>query len=102
MLPIGEAAVDRRDLAVISAVIEIIDGLVAAAPEDRMAMLIALRRLPPRRRAIVVLRYLQDLSESDTADALGISVGAVKSGAARGLAQLRAAQPDALEEARHD
>lgn len=74
----------------------------AAAPEDHLAVLAALRRLAPRQRAIVVLRYLQDLSESDTADALGISVGAVKSGAARGLARLRAAQPNPLEEAHHD
>ena len=63
-----------------------------AASEDHLLVLSALRRLPPRQRAIVVLRYLQDLSEVDTAAALGISVGAVKSGAARGVARLRAEQ----------
>jgi RNA polymerase sigma-70 factor (sigma-E family) len=58
--------------------------------DDRLAVLAALRTLPARQRAIVVLRYLQDLSEADTAEVLGISVGAVKSGASRGLARLRA------------
>jgi RNA polymerase sigma-70 factor (sigma-E family) len=60
------------------------------------AILAALRALPPRQRAIVVLRYLQDLSEVDTADALDISVGAVKSGASRGLARLRQTTPEEL------
>ncbi|HEY3629335.1 MAG TPA: SigE family RNA polymerase sigma factor [Jatrophihabitantaceae bacterium] len=58
--------------------------------DERLALLSALQALPARQRAIVVLRYLQDLSEADTADVLGISVGAVKSGASRGLARLRA------------
>jgi DNA-directed RNA polymerase specialized sigma24 family protein len=47
----------------------------------------ALHALPTRQRAIIVLPYVQDLSESQTADALGISFGAVKSGASRGLAR---------------
>jgi RNA polymerase sigma factor (sigma-70 family) len=66
---------------------------------DDGAVLAALRTLPPRQRAIVVLRYLQDLSEADTADALDISIGAVKSGASRGLARLRQIT---LEESHHD
>ncbi|HEV7205396.1 MAG TPA: SigE family RNA polymerase sigma factor [Jatrophihabitans sp.] len=57
---------------------------------ERLSVLAALQTLPERQRAIVVLRYLQDLSEADTAGALGITVGAVKSGASRGLARLRA------------
>ena len=65
-----------------------------------LAILAALRILPHRQRAIVVLRYLQDLSEADTAAALGIGVGAVKSGASRGLARLRAADPTVFEELR--
>jgi RNA polymerase sigma-70 factor (sigma-E family) len=48
----------------------------------------ALRRLPHRRRACVVLRYAFDLSEREVADALGISVGAVKSQTSRGARQL--------------
>jgi RNA polymerase sigma-70 factor (sigma-E family) len=48
----------------------------------------ALRRLPHRRRACVVLRYAFDLSEQETARTLGISVGTVKSQTSRGVAQL--------------
>ena len=69
--------------------------------EDQLVVLAALRTLPQRQRAIVVLRYLQDMSEADTAAALSISVGAVKSGAARGLATLRARQSNVLKEV-HD
>ncbi len=49
----------------------------------------ALEALPPRMRAVIVLRYYEDLSEADTAAALGCSVGSVKSQASRGLARLR-------------
>ncbi|WP_231121494.1 SigE family RNA polymerase sigma factor [Motilibacter peucedani] len=49
----------------------------------------ALGRLPARQRAAIVLRYFEDLSEAQTADALQISVGAVKSATSRGLARLR-------------
>ena len=49
----------------------------------------ALRGLPPRQRAAVVLRYFEDLTEVQTAAVLGCSVGTVKSQTARGLAKLR-------------
>ncbi|WP_460496963.1 SigE family RNA polymerase sigma factor [Glycomyces tarimensis] len=49
----------------------------------------ALARLPFRKRACVVLRYSLDLSERQTAEALGISVGTVKSQTSKGLAELR-------------
>lgn len=49
----------------------------------------ALRALPTRQREALVLRYYLDLSESEIADAMGISRGAVKSHAARGIAALR-------------
>jgi len=54
------------------------------------ALLDALRDLPPRMRAAVVLRHVQDLSVDEAADALGCSAGTVKSQTARGLAKLRA------------
>jgi len=57
--------------------------------EDRQSLWAALRRLPRRQRAVVVLRYFEDLSEADTAEILGTSVGTVKSQAARALAKLR-------------
>ena len=55
----------------------------------------ALLRLPVQRRRVVVLRHVLDLSERQVADDLGISVGAVKSAASRGLAQLREELRDA-------
>jgi RNA polymerase sigma-70 factor (sigma-E family) len=50
----------------------------------------ALRRLPYRRRACVVLRYAFDLSEQETARTLGVTVGTVKSQTSRGVTQLAA------------
>lgn len=56
---------------------------------EHAAVLAALRLLPQRQREVLVLRYYADLSESDIADAIGISRGAVKSHASRGMAALR-------------
>ena len=53
-------------------------------------VLAALDRLPDRQRETLVLRYYSDLSEADIADTMGISRGAVKSHASRGMAALRA------------
>lgn len=58
--------------------------------DSRQALRSALGKLPPRQRAIVVLRYHQDLSEAQVAELLGVSVGTVKSQSARALAALRA------------
>ena len=67
---------------------------LATAASDRLAVRGALLSLPPRMRAAVVLRYLDDLSEAETAAALGTSVGTVKGYVARGLVRLRAALDD--------
>jgi RNA polymerase sigma-70 factor (sigma-E family) len=68
-------------------------GLSGRTHEDRNVPAVvdvrgALRKLPHRRRACVVLRYAFDLSERDVAATLGISVGAVKSATSRGAKQL--------------
>ena len=55
----------------------------------RHVLMQALATLPPRQRAVLVLRYWEQLSEAEAADVLGCSVGTVKSTASRGLARLR-------------
>ncbi|MEU7822086.1 SigE family RNA polymerase sigma factor [Catellatospora sp. NPDC049111] len=55
----------------------------------RHALVQALAQLPPRQRAVLVLRYWEQLSEAEAAAVLGCSVGTVKSSASRGLARLR-------------
>lgn len=60
---------------------------------QRHQLVSALRTLPARERACVVLRHYADLSERETADVLGVSVGTVKSSTSRGLARLRTAIP---------
>jgi RNA polymerase sigma-70 factor (sigma-E family) len=57
----------------------------------RAELIEALGTLPPRQRAVLVLRYFEDLSEAQAADLLGCSVGTVKSTASRGLTRLQAA-----------
>ena len=61
-----------------------------ARADSRSALLKALAQLPPRQRQAVVLRYWEDLTETQTAEAMGCSVGAVKSNAAKGIMKLRA------------
>lgn len=77
----------RRDRAAL-------DWLAPHAADDqqvaeRERVLRAVLGLPPRRRAIVVLRFYDDLPEAEIAEALGIRVGTVKSQLSRGLEQLR-------------
>jgi RNA polymerase sigma-70 factor (sigma-E family) len=71
--------------------------LVAVDPlpalDARAELLQALGQLQPRQRAVLVLRYFNDLTEAQVADVLGCSLGTVKSSASRGLARLREALP---------
>jgi RNA polymerase sigma-70 factor (sigma-E family) len=75
--------------------VELVDGhhRAVADPTQRIAvrdqLVRALMTLPARQRAVLVLRYFDDLSEAETAHALGCSVGTVKSQSSRGLARLR-------------
>ena len=63
----------------------------ASGLDLRLALIGALQLLTPRQRAAVVARYWEQLSEAETATALGCSVSAVKSATARGLRTLREA-----------
>ena len=88
-----EVRVDHQDAA----------GLLARRPDtdsrvsdwvDGAHVRAALQLLPPRQRAVIVLRYFEDLSEVDIAAALGISRGTVKSQASDAMRTLRRLLPD--------
>ncbi|GAA3068437.1 SigE family RNA polymerase sigma factor [Streptomyces roseofulvus] len=68
-------------------------GLPEPDPAERQvlhdAMWRAVMKLPERQRQMVVLRYYEDLSEAQTAELLGVSVGTVKSAVSRALGRLR-------------
>jgi RNA polymerase sigma-70 factor (sigma-E family) len=69
-----------------------------SALDTRAELLQVLGQLPARQRAVLVLRYFNDLTEAQVADVLGCSPGTVKSSASRGLARLREAlQPISLQ-----
>ncbi|MFE3718089.1 SigE family RNA polymerase sigma factor [Streptomyces cyaneofuscatus] len=68
-------------------------GAAAPDPAEQQslhdAMWRAVLKLPDRQRAMVVLRYYEDLSEAQTAEVLGVSIGTVKSAVSRALGKLR-------------
>ncbi|GAA0576958.1 SigE family RNA polymerase sigma factor [Kribbella sandramycini] len=72
------------------------DGSDAYAVRDQL--LAALQELPPRQRAVIVLRFYEDLTEAQTAEALNCSIGTVKSQTSRGLDRLRLITEPALLE----
>jgi RNA polymerase sigma-70 factor (sigma-E family) len=67
-----------------------------ADPTARPTVLAALRSLPPKQRAVVVLRYYEDQSVASTADTLGCSEGTVKSQTSEALTKLRVLLGDAV------
>ena len=73
------------------------DRVASASAPDWQDLWDAIGHLPGRQRAVVVLRYLEDRTEAETAHLLGCSVGTVKSQCAKALAKLRL--DDALEPA---
>jgi RNA polymerase sigma-70 factor (sigma-E family) len=78
---------------------QVMDAVPEQAHHDRHAersdeVIEALRALPPRMRAVVVLRYYEDRTEAQTAELLGCSVGTVKTQSSRALARLRLALAD--------
>lgn len=81
-LELPDALDDRRDE---------VSARALTTVDVRAELLQALATLPPRQRAVLVLRYYEDLSEADTAAVLRCSVGTVKSTASRALARLHAA-----------
>ncbi|MGM1058756.1 SigE family RNA polymerase sigma factor [Saccharothrix sp. Mg75] len=76
------------------------DGEVADSVATRETLVTGLRRVPPRQRAVLVLRFLEGLDVSATAVALGCSEGTVKSQTSRGLEALREALGDAIDDLR--
>lgn len=64
-------------------------------PDSRLVLWPLVRRLPPRQRAVMVLRYGDDLSEAEIAEVLGMATGTVKSTAAQALKKLRVLMDEA-------
>ena len=88
-----------EDPVVTTAVADRADG-PADSIVTRHVLVDGLRAVPPRQRAVLVLRFLEGLDVAATAEVLGCSTGTVKSQTAHGLDALRAALGDALDDLR--
>jgi RNA polymerase sigma-70 factor (sigma-E family) len=85
----------RARLGLLAAPDAVPDGADAVDQRDRIVRL--LHSLPPRQRTAIVLRYWEELSEAEAANAMGCSVGTVKSVVSRGLRRLRELSEPASE-----
>lgn len=79
------------------AVAEVLDEPVSSDHDTALVVRRALARLTPAQRAVVVLRHFDDLTERETAEVLGVSIGTVKSQNAAALARLRDGAPELLD-----
>ena len=70
---------------------------MAADPDRSLVLADALGRLTPKQRAVLVLRFYEDLTERQTADVLGIGLGTVKAQTRDALTRLRAVAPEVAE-----
>jgi RNA polymerase sigma-70 factor (sigma-E family) len=86
----------RREL-LVAAVPELAIADPSASTDRRLAVASALATLTARQRTVLVLRYYIDLTEQQTADELGISIGTVKAHAHQALIRLRSAAPELAE-----
>ncbi|MCO8273739.1 SigE family RNA polymerase sigma factor [Actinoplanes sp. TRM 88003] len=80
----------RREHAVGEAFPDVVAPDRSGDVDERLRLRAALRRVPPRQRAALVLRYIEGLSLDETAEVLGCAPGTVKSQTSRGLDTLRA------------
>jgi RNA polymerase sigma-70 factor (sigma-E family) len=87
----------RRHEVLVEVGVEVAGADPAASADRRILLDRALATLTPAQRAVIVLRYYDDLSEVDTASALGVAVGTVKSQAHAAIARLRSAAPELAE-----
>ena len=87
----------RRRLPVIGAGQQAAAPDLTAAVDLRDALIRALHLLPPQQRAVVVLRYWEQLSEAEAAEVLGCSAGTIKAAASRGLRRMRELTADRNE-----
>lgn len=85
----------RRD--VLSADVVTPESAVVGELDTALVVRRALTRLTPAQRAVVVLRHFDDLTERETAELLGVSIGTVKSQNAVALARLRDGAPELLD-----
>ncbi|GAB3383648.1 SigE family RNA polymerase sigma factor [Micromonospora halotolerans] len=83
----------RRETALTGAD-EAVQPDTSGGTDVRLAMRAALRLLPPAQRTVLVLRYYEDLTETQVAEALGCSVGTVRSRTHRAVTRLRQLMPD--------